>query len=65
MLFGRAMDVSLTEAVITQLNRGKRRKLNIDKWEQNIRKRRRDAGMPYVSSRKVPKDAVKSPEEVS
>lgn len=59
------MDVSLTESVITQLNRGKKRKLNIDKWAQNVRKRRRDSGNSYVSSRKVPKEAVRRPDEVS
>jgi len=59
------MDVSLTKSVITQINRGKRRKLNIDKWEQNARKRCRDGGNSYISSRRVPKEAVKRPDEVS
>ena len=59
------MDVSLTESVVTHLNRGKRRKLNINTWKQNVRKRRRDARDSYVSSRKITKDAVKRPDEVS
>ena len=59
------MDVSLTESVVTQLNRGKRRKLNINTWKQNVRKRRRDAEDSYVSSRKITKDVVKRPDEVN
>lgn len=59
------MDVSLTDSVKTQLNRGKKRKIHIDKWKQNVRKRRRDRGNPYVSSRNVPKNALQRPDEVS
>ncbi|CAG9769729.1 unnamed protein product [Ceutorhynchus assimilis] len=46
------------------MNRGKRRKIHIDNWKQNVRKRRRDSGDPYVSSRNVPKEALKRQEEI-
>lgn len=59
------MELNLSTATITQINRGKKRKLNIDKWERHVRKARKDAGKSYISSRKVPKPAVLPPEEVS
>lgn len=32
------MEVALSVTTITQMNRGKKKKLNIDKWKINVRK---------------------------
>nr|CAH7714198.1 unnamed protein product [Callosobruchus chinensis] len=59
------MDSIFSDSVLKQLNRGKKRKLNIDKWQQNVRKHRRDTGDSCVFSRKVLKGAMQRPDEVS
>lgn len=58
------MAVQLSTAGISHLNRGKKRKLHIDNWKQNARKRARDAGEQYLSVRNKTVEAIRPPNEV-
>lgn len=46
-------------------NKGKKRKVNADKWKNNVRKVLRNSGKPYISSRGRQVDGKLHPNEVS
>nr|CAH7751840.1 unnamed protein product [Callosobruchus chinensis] len=58
------MSIQISPASIVHLNRGKKRKLNLDTWKQIRRKQSRDAGKEYISSRNVIIAAIPSPNNV-
>lgn len=60
-----ANGVTLSLADQNRINKGKKRKLSPAKWKKNVRKGARDAGEPYISSRKKPIPGKLTPDEVS
>lgn len=56
--------VFVSPSALKHLNRGKKRKTNMENWKAVSRKRKRERGEPYVSKRNVPVAAVKLPEKV-
>ncbi|XP_050512608.1 uncharacterized protein LOC126888407 [Diabrotica virgifera virgifera] len=45
------MEVNVSLRTLLNINRGKKRKININQWRRNIRKRHRNAGEAYISVR--------------
>lgn len=60
-----APTVSLSPSDQKRLNNGKKRKVNIIKWQDKVRKESRNAGLPYISKNKKPVPGKLPPEEVS
>lgn len=60
-----AHGLTLSVADQKHMNKGRKRKITPVKWKRNVRKAARDAGEPYISSRKQPVAGKLTPDEVS
>lgn len=57
--------VKLSPHAIKHLNRGKKTRVNVSQWKVHVRKRKRDRGEEYISSRNKRVCALLPPSEVS
>lgn len=51
-------------STVNLMNRGKKRKTNVENWQWIFRKRRRDKGEPYINKKKVPVPGIQPPKQV-
>lgn len=54
----------VSSGVIDMINRGKKRPVNVNNWKCNARKRARDMGQAYISSRNREMDSLSEPKGV-
>lgn len=59
------MDDTLNTSVLKKVNKYRKRKLNVDNWADNKRKKLKDAGKAYISRKGKQVAEIKPPEKVS